>query len=96
MSARILTCVYCGHEYPQNTPAWGNNVLTDHISQCEAHPMRRVVQERDMLRAALVGLVGAAEVAELRKMEAAITLLPAPDEHKAVTINALHALIATA
>lgn len=38
---RVLTCVYCGHEYPQDTPAWGNQVLTDHIKICEKHPMRK-------------------------------------------------------
>ena len=29
MDGRILTCVYCGHEYPQNTPAHGSQVLTE-------------------------------------------------------------------
>lgn len=37
---RVLTCVYCGHQYPQDTPAWGSQVLTDHIRTCEKHPMR--------------------------------------------------------
>ncbi|MEY2632458.1 MAG: hypothetical protein RIR00_1112 [Pseudomonadota bacterium] len=48
-----------------------------------------------MLRAALVGLVGADDEDELRQMEAALRLLPAPDSDKAVTINAIHALLAT-
>lgn len=95
MSDRILTCVYCGHEYPQGTPAWGNVVLTEHIAKCEKHPMRRTVEERDRLRAALVGLVGASEPAELREMELAMRVLPAPAEDKAATLDAIHALIAT-
>ena len=41
MDGRVLTCVYCGHEYPQETPAWGNEVLTEHIRVCPKHPMRR-------------------------------------------------------
>lgn len=35
-----LTCVYCGHQYPEGTPPHGSQVLTDHISQCEKHPMK--------------------------------------------------------
>lgn len=70
--ARVLTCVYCGHEYPQDTPAWGNQVLTDHIAQCERHPMRAVIQDRDRLRSALEGLLGVSAVDELRQL-AAIT-----------------------
>lgn len=40
MQTRVLTCVYCGHEYPQDTPAAGSEVLTEHIAVCEKHPMR--------------------------------------------------------
>lgn len=95
MSDRILTCVYCGHEYPQATPAWGDAVLTAHIAKCEKHPMRRTIEERNMLRAALVGLVGASEPAELREMELAMRALPASAEDKAAALDAIHALIAT-
>ena len=47
MSERVLTCVYCGHAYPQATPAWGDQVLTDHIKECEKHPIRAVIEDRD-------------------------------------------------
>jgi hypothetical protein len=47
--ARILTCVYCGHEYPQGTPSWGNEILTEHIKVCEKHPMRKL--EKRLARA---------------------------------------------
>ncbi len=50
--ARVLTCVYCGHQYPQGTPAWGDAALTDHIARCEKHPMRLLREECDRLRAA--------------------------------------------
>lgn len=92
---RVLTCVYCGHEYPQDTPAHGDKVLTDHIAQCEKHPMRAVVSQRDLLRKALVGLVGADDPAELRNMELVMRGLPAPEADKAATINAIHALLET-
>ena len=88
MDGRILTCVYCGHEYPQDTPAAGSQV-------CERHPMRKAEADIAMLRAALVGLVGADSEQELRQMEATMRLLPAPDADKAVSINAIHALLAT-
>lgn len=48
-----------------------------------------------MLRAALVGLIGADTEAELKQMEATMRLLPAPEADKAVSINAIHALLAT-
>jgi hypothetical protein len=38
--SRILTCVYCGHEYPQGTGAWNDEILTKHIKICPKHPMR--------------------------------------------------------
>lgn len=95
MGNRVLTCVYCGHEYPQDTPAHGDKVLTDHIAQCEKHPMRAVVSQRDLLRKALVGLVGADDPADLRNMELMMRSLPAPEADKAATINAIHVLLAT-
>ena len=95
MDERILTCVYCGHEYPQDTPSHGEGVLTAHIKTCERHPMRKAEQEIAMLRAALAGLIGADSAEELRQMEVAMRLLPAPAEDKAVSINAIHALLAT-
>lgn len=95
MNNRILTCVYCGHEYPQDTPAHGSEVLTDHIRQCDKHPMAKMVREHAMLRAALIGLVGADTADELKGMEATMRILPAPEADKAVTINAIHALLAT-
>ncbi len=96
MTDRVLTCVYCGHAYHQDTPAHGDKVLTDHIAACEKHPMRAVLAQRDMLRNALVGLVGSDNLDELRSMELTMRVLPAPEADKAATINAIHALLATA
>ena len=83
-----LTCVYCGHEYPSGTPPHGAKILTDHIKVCEKHPMRK-------LRCALVGLVGVDGKDELEKTEVMIRLMPVPDVDKAVTINAIQALLET-
>ena len=55
MNGRILTCVYCGHEYPQNTPSAGSEVLTEHIKVCPRHPMRKAEADIALLRSALVG-----------------------------------------
>lgn len=95
MNGRILTCVYCGHEYPQATPAAGSEVLTEHIRVCEKHPMRKAEDDIAMLRAALVGLIGVDGKDDLKQMEATLRLLPAPDADKVVSINAIHALLAT-
>lgn len=53
MDGRVLTCVYCGHEYPQGTPASGAEVLTEHIQQCGKHPLKKVSDENAKLRAVL-------------------------------------------
>jgi hypothetical protein len=39
VAARIVTCVYCGHEYPSGTPASQDAALTAHIVECPKHPM---------------------------------------------------------
>ncbi len=93
-SRRVLTCVYCGQEYPQDTPAWGAEILTAHIRICPAHPLRAVESERDRLRNALARLVGASDPDELKNMETVLRVMPAPDDDKAAMINAIHALLA--
>lgn len=91
--SRVLTCVYCGAEYPQDTPAWGSDVLTEHIKICEKHPMRKAESTIAKLKAALIGLVGASEKDELEKMEMLIRLAPVPDADKVGMVNAIHALV---
>lgn len=51
--------------------------------------------QRDLLRSALVKVVGVDGRSELGQMEAAMRLIPAPAEDKAATIDAIHALLAT-
>ena len=71
------------------------NDILDPDDDCLAiHP--KFAAENKRLRDALAALVGSGDVAELRSMELALRELPAPDEDKAVTINAIHVLIATA
>ena len=95
MNGRTLTCVYCGHDYPQNTPSAGSEVLTEHIKVCPRHPMRKAEADIALLRSALVGLIGADTEQELREMEAMMRLLPAPEADKVVSINGIRALLAT-
>ena len=91
----ILTCVYCGMAYPEGTPPHGSQVLTDHVKVCEKHPLRKAEADIAKLRRALVGLIGAETPDELRQMEAAMRLMPAPEADKAVSLNAIHALLET-
>jgi hypothetical protein len=60
-----------------------------------AEYVARVVGERARLRAALVGIVGVDGREQLEQMEAVMRLMPAPAEDKAVTVDAIHALLAT-
>lgn len=55
IDSTVLTCVYCGLQYPQGTPSSGADcqVLTDHIKVCEKHPMRTAELRIQLLEAAL-------------------------------------------
>jgi hypothetical protein len=75
-------------EYPQDTPAWGDKILTDHIKICEKHPMRK-------LRKALADLVGASTKEELEAMKFALRSTPGIEQDKIAAINAIHVLIET-
>lgn len=98
-NSRVLTCVYCGHEYPQDTPASGDQVLTEHIKVCEKHPLRKAEEKIKKLRSALSGFV------ECKEEELTIELLQnmlelnnsfAPDERtKSVCAYAIQVLIET-
>ena len=92
MIHRVLTCVYCGHEYPQETPAHGEKVLTDHIEVCEKHPMRAVIEQRDKLRSALSGMIGGSTKDVLDAIELGVRLAPGCEEDRARILNAIHAL----
>ncbi len=56
---------------------------------------QKAERERDMLRTALVGLVGVDGKDDLGQMEGVMRLMPGPAQDKAVTIDAIHALIST-
>lgn len=56
-------------------------------------PLSTVTHQRDILRAALVGLIGAEDEQELRAMEAVIRHSPAPEADKSAMLNAIHAML---
>ena len=56
---QTLTCVYCGQEYPPGSPTHGAAVLTEHIKQCEKHPMRKLVMALKEARAFILDRVDA-------------------------------------
>ena len=65
---RVVTCVYCGHQYPGGTPSSQDRALTEHIRTCAKHPLRAAEARVEKLRSALVGLVGASKREELSAM----------------------------
>ena len=90
---QVVTCVYCGHEYPDGTPTAKHDSLTAHIKVCEKHPMRAAENRIERLRKALTGLVGAETKEELEGMETAIRMMRGVDEDQAAALNAIHALL---
>ncbi len=51
----VVTCVYCGHEYPSGTPTHKASLLTEHIKVCTQHPMREAEAMIAQLRSELEG-----------------------------------------
>ncbi len=92
MDNTVLTCVYCGHQYPDGTPAAKHKLLTEHIGICEKHPLREAETKIAKLRAALVGFIGAESVEELNALELSVRASVAPDSDRAAAINAIDAL----
>jgi len=92
MNNTVLTCVYCGHKYPNGTPAAKHELLTSHIKICEKHPLREAEKTIFKLRSALVGMVGADSVEELNAMEILIRSAPAPASDMIVAVNAIDVL----
>lgn len=56
---------------------------------------QKTARDNEMLRKALVGLVGSDNRDDLEKLELAVRILPVPDVDKMNTINALQALLQT-
>ena len=54
---RIVTCVYCGKEYPNNTPTHGTEILTSHIEECEKHPLYEARKEISFLYTLLANVI---------------------------------------
>lgn len=52
-SVAVVTCVYCGHEYPEGTPTAKAEQLTAHIKVCEKHPLRAAEERIKQLEALL-------------------------------------------
>lgn len=50
---RKVTCVYCGQEYPEGTPASQDAALTAHIEVCSEHPLYEARAQIATLEAAL-------------------------------------------
>lgn len=93
---KLITCVYCGHEYPDQTPTHGAQVLKDHIKVCEKHPMREAEEKIKILWNALSGLIGAKTKEELQQMETMMVRATiGVKEDKVHFINGIHALLKT-
>ena len=50
----VLTCVYCGHEYPPGSPRSGTEALTEHVRNCPKHPMADLQKKYEKARALVV------------------------------------------
>ncbi|MFC1707501.1 hypothetical protein ACFL59_11925 [Planctomycetota bacterium] len=46
----ILTCAFCGEEYPPGTPRSQHELLTEHVHQCAAHPLNERIRELEKVK----------------------------------------------
>lgn len=83
-------CPACSEVGSKNSEDYGNALVT--IVHA-AHAYSAASDASRRLRAALYGLVGAESADELRMMEAAMRVLPAPAADKAAMLDAIHALL---
>lgn len=90
----VITCVYCGQEYPTGTPTHGAKILTDHIKVCEKHPMRKLEADLAAVRKAMFNFIGAESVEELKGIANVIRQQP-DGENKTLALDAIQTLIAT-
>lgn len=51
---RVVTCIYCGKEYPGGTPTSQDQRLTQHIKVCKKHPLRNAERRNQNLSQSLV------------------------------------------
>lgn len=93
ISDRIVTCVYCGMQYPAGTPTNGEScdTLTDHIKICEKHPMRKSEEKIEKLKKALGDLIGSSDIGELSQMKKVVESIEDPEVES--TLNAMTAFI---
>jgi hypothetical protein len=91
---QVVTCVYCGQQYPDGTPTSQPEILTAHIKVCEKHPMREAEARIERLRKALSALIGVETKVDLEAMEVATRMMPGIEADKIDAINAIHVLLA--
>jgi hypothetical protein len=90
------------YPYPANEDHWRSMAaddvnhfwFTNRESRVLFAEIDRLRAERDRLRKALEALIGGATRDELEQIEFGLRLVPAPDDDKTVSLNAIHALLA--
>lgn len=90
----VLTCAFCGAEYPVGTPSAGAVVLADHIRVCERHPMHELEARHKRLCAAVYEMIGCDTADEARELTKVLGVFATvdPDARKALAL--IEALIA--
>lgn len=76
---RVLTCAFCGEEYPPGTPASQHERLTAHVKVCAKHPLRAEIERvRALIHRDQTGL--AAGLASVRDTMQGWLWLGVPEE----------------
>jgi len=54
--SKVLTCVYCGKEYPMGVPSFE---LQEHIKSCSKHPLSKALADNRYLKGLLEAMIRA-------------------------------------
>lgn len=95
MTPEQIKALALANGFKLKTQPDGKEDLNPYVYEFAAALRKDQASDIATLRSALIGLVGAETVDELKSMEATMRLLPAPEADKVVSINAIQALIAT-
>lgn len=84
----------CGPLWPVNWREEAQDLA--HVAHTAKERTQAAERKADVLRKALIALVGADTPEDLKQLDATIRMLPLPESDRAITINAIQALLQTA
>lgn len=88
-----MRCAYCQFDFPiGKDPAADRSAMTQHIKRCQNHPMAKLLQDYQTIRAALVAWIGSDSLDCLKELEKQLRPLAGTSRDAEVALQAINAL----